>query len=582
MARRNEEVEALLLEYADLIAITGGDAFKQRAYERAARAVRGHAGDVSGLGAKDLREIPGVGKSIADKIDEYLRTGRLAALDETRAAVPPGVRQLMSVPSLGPKKAMTLYRERGIASVGELADAIRGNRLKGLAGFGPKTQENILRGIEVARGSGGRILLDAATALAEEAVAGVAAAPGCERCTAAGSLRRMRETIGDIDILAAARDPEPLMAAFTALPLVAEIVVRGRKKTSVRTAAGVRLDLRVLPPEAWGAGLIYFTGSRQHNVRIREIAVQAKLKLSEYGLFDAGTGDRRAAVTEEEVYAGLGLPWIPPALREDRGEVAAARRGELPEPVALDAIRGDLHTHTDLTDGLASLPDMVGAAAARGYAYYAVTDHAPDLRMQRMTKEKILAQRAEVRALAGRHPGLRLLHGTELNIGPDGGVDWPGAFLAGFDLCVASVHSHFRLDRDAQTRRLVAACENPYVNVIGHLTTRKIGSRAGIDADLDAVFAACARTGTAVEVNGHPNRLDLRDEDILRARRHGVKFAVDSDAHSTGELGNMRYGVGTAQRGWLTADDVINTWPATRLARFLHAPGRATPPGTRP
>lgn len=580
MARPNEEVEALLQEYADLIAISGGDALKQRAYERAARAIGRHAADISTLDPKRLREIPGVGKSIADKVEEYLRTGHVAAVEESRTAVPPGVRALMGIPTLGPKKAMTLYQDRGIASVDELVAAIRADRLDGLKGFGPKTKENILHGVDVQRQSGGRVLLDAAMRLADEAVAGISRAPGCERCAYAGSLRRMRETIGDIDVLAAAEDPEPVMAAFTALPLVAEVIVRGRKKTSVRTAAGFQLDLRVLPPDSWGAGLQYFTGSQAHNIRTREIAVRKKLKLSEYGLFETESGKKVAARTEEEVYERLGLPWIPPALREDRGEVAAALRGELPEPVTEHDIRGDLHTHTDLTDGLASLEEMVETAAARGYAYYAVTDHAPELRMQRMTREKMLAQRERVRALDGGHRRMRLLHGTELNIDPEGNVDWPDDFLAGFDLCVASVHSHFGLDRDTQTRRLIRACENPHVNIIGHLTTRKIGRRAGIDVDLDAVFAAAARTGTAIEVNGHPNRLDLRDEHILRARRHGVRFAVDSDAHATAELGNMRYGVGTAQRGWLTKDEVINAWPLTRLRRFLaKRPGGAGRPG---
>ncbi|MGK5528996.1 DNA polymerase/3'-5' exonuclease PolX [Streptomyces sp. URMC 129] len=569
MARPNEEVEALLQEYADLIAITGGDAFKQRAYERAARAIGRHSADISTLDARSLREIPGVGKSIADKVEEYLRTGHVAAVEESRTAVPPGVRELMGIPTLGPKKAMTLYQDRGIASVDELVAAIRADRLDGLKGFGPRTRENILHGVEVRRQSGGRILLDAAMRLADEAVAGIARAPGCERCAYAGSLRRMRETIGDIDVLAAAGDPDPVMDAFTALPLAAEVIVRGSKKTSIRTVTGFQLDLRVLPPDAWGAGLQYFTGSQAHNIRTREIAVRKKLKLSEYGLFEAKSGKKVAAGTEEEVYDRLGLPWIPPALREDRGEVAAALRGELPELVTEDDIRGDLHTHTDLTDGLAPLEEMVATAAARGYAYYAVTDHAPELRMQRMTREKMLAQRDRVRALDVAHRRMRLLHGTELNIDPEGNVDWPGDFLAGFDLCVASIHSHFGLDRDAQTRRLIRACENPHVNIVGHLTTRKIGKRAGIDVDLDAVFAAAARTGTAIEVNGHPNRLDLRDEHILLARRHGVRFAVDSDAHATAELGNMRYGVGTAQRGWLTRDEVINAWPLTRLRRFL-------------
>ncbi|GAA0420350.1 DNA polymerase/3'-5' exonuclease PolX [Streptomyces luteireticuli] len=564
----------MLQEYADLVAITGGDAFKARAYEKAARAIGGHPSDVSKLDLQGLREIPNVGKSIAEKVVEYLGTGRVAAFEETRASVPAGVRELLAIPTLGPHKALTLYEELRISSVDELLDAIHQERLRGLKGFGEKTEQNILHGIELMKKAGGRILLSAAMDAAERIVADLSRIEGCERCAFAGSLRRMRETIGDIDVLVAAGRAEPFMEAISTLPYTAEVIARGPKKTSVRTVDGLQIDLRVLPPDAWGAGLLYFTGSRAHNIRVREIAVRHGLKLSEYGLFRVKSGRKVASRTEEEIYARLGLPWIPPTLREDRGEIAAGLADDLPDLITEDAIRGDLHTHTDLTDGLAPLEDMVAAAAGRGYAYYAVTDHAPDLAMQRMTREKILAQREELRALEGRHGRTRLLHGTELNIGPDGGVDWPDDFLAGFDLCVASVHSHFRQSREELTRRLVRACENPHVAIIGHPTTRLIGRRPPIDADFDAVFAACARTGTALEINGHPERLDLGDEEILRARRHGVKFAVNTDAHSVTHLPYMRFGVGTAQRGGLTKDDVINAWPLQRLRRFLRpSPG---------
>ncbi|MFD8861393.1 DNA polymerase/3'-5' exonuclease PolX [Streptomyces vinaceus] len=569
MARANEKVEALLQEYADLIAISGGDSFKARAYEKAARAIGGHPADVAGLDVKGLREIPNVGRSIAEKIVEYLGTGHVPDIEARRAAVPAGVRALTAIPGLGPRKALVLYEELGVSSVEQLEQAIHEERLRDLKGFGEQTEQNILHGISVLKNADGRILLGAAMGIAEQIVAEMERIPGCVRCTYAGSLRRMRETIGDVDVLVAAEKSAPFMTALAELPLVADVIAHGAKKTSVRTGTGLQVDLRVLPPASWGAGLQYFTGSKAHNIRTRALAVRQGLKLSEYGLFDAESGKSLASETEEEVYARLGLPWIPPALREDRGEVAAGLKGELPALVAEGDIRGDLHTHTDLTDGLAPLEDMVAAAAARGYAYYAVTDHAPDLAMQRMTEEKILAQREQLRALDRTVRGMRLLHGTELNIGLDGGLDWPDEFLAGFDLCVASVHSHFGQSRTAMTRRFIRACENPHVAVIGHPTTRRIGRRPGVDADFDAVFEACARTGTALEINAHPERLDLGDEDILRAKRYGVKFAVNSDAHATTHLPYLRYGVGTAQRGWLTKDDVINTWPWTRLHRFL-------------
>lgn len=569
MARRNDEVEALLQEYADLILITGGDGFRARAYEKAARSVGGYHEDVAGLDVKGLQQIPGVGKSTAEKVAEYLAGGTVEALEKLRARIPSGVREMMAIPGLGPKKALALHRDLGISSIEELTGAIRSERLRDLPGFGERTEEKILHGIELLRQSGGRVPVNAAMELAEELVAELSAVDGCVRCAYAGSLRRMRETIGDIDILAAAADSGPLMERLIGLPQAAEVIGHGSTKTSIRTAKGLQVDLRVVPAQAWGAAMVYFTGSKAHNIRLRTMAVKAGLKLSEYGLFEADTERLVVSATEEEVYAALGLPWIPPTLREDRGEIQAGLAGELPAVVGERDIRGDLHTHTDLTDGLAPLEEMLTAAAARGYAYYAVTDHAPNLYMQRMTDEKMLAQRARVRELDGTYGKMRLLHGTELNIDPDGGVDWPAEFLAGFDLCVASVHSHFNAGRDALTRRLVRACENPYVHVIGHPTTRLIGRRPGLDVDLDAVFAACARTGTALEINASPERLDLGDEHILRARRHGVRFAINSDAHSVLHLANLRYGVGTAQRGLLTGDEVINTWPLQRLKRFL-------------
>jgi DNA polymerase (family 10) len=379
----------------------------------------------------------------------------------------------------------------------------------------------------------------------------------------------MAETIGDVDLLVASVDTEPIMDRFTALPTVERVLAKGPTKSSVRTAAGLQVDLRVIDPAVWGAAMIYFTGSKAHNVRIREMAVRKGLKLSEYGLFEAESGTLIASETEDVVYERLGLPFIPPTLREDRGEVEAGLRGELPDVLERRRIRGDLHTHTDLTDGLATLEEMLGAAASMGYEYYAVTDHAPNLYMQRMTDEKMLAQRARLRELQPRYPGMHLLHGTELNIDPEGNVDWPDAFLDGFDVCVASVHSHFNQGKDEMTRRIVRAMENPRVHVIGHPTARMIGKRQPIDVDLDEVFSAAARTGTALEVNGFPDRLDLRDEHVMWAKRHGVRFAVDTDSHAVGHLDHMRFGVATAQRGWLTADDVINAWPLAKLRRFL-------------
>jgi DNA polymerase (family X) len=574
MPHANDAVAALLDEYADLFVMTGGDPFRARVYGKAARAIAAYPQDVSQLTGAALLRIPGVGKSIAAKVGEVAATGTFAELEELRADIPDGVRQLTRIPALGPRRALQLYQELQISSPDQLREAIAAGRLNDLKGFGSKSAEKLLRGLDLLARAGDRVLLNVAAETAEAVMAAVRAVPGCQRLARAGSLRRARESIGDVDVLAAAEDSAPLMAALIAMPEAAEVIASGPTKTSIRTAAGLQVDLRVVSLDVWGAALQYFTGSQEHNVRIRELAVRRKLKLSEYGLFDVETGDLIVSRTEEEVYQRLGMQWIPPALREDTGEVAAALKGELPEIVTLDDVRGDLHSHTNLTDGQASLEDMVAAARGHGYEYYAITDHAPNLVMQRMTDEKILAQREQVRALGGRlrtdggRP-MTLLHGTELNIAPDGSVDWPADFLAGFDVCVASVHSHFDQPRAEMTRRFITACENPHVNVIGHPLTRKIGRRPPVDVDLTELFRACARTGTALEVNSHPARLDLPSAHIRAARDAGVKFAIDTDSHSLRDLTYLQYGVATAQRGWLTPDDVITTWPLDRLTQFL-------------
>ncbi|HEX9520578.1 MAG TPA: DNA polymerase/3'-5' exonuclease PolX [Streptosporangiaceae bacterium] len=585
MPQANEIVAALLQEYADLLQISGSDPFRARNYEKAAKSVAGYSGDVDLLDTVTLRQIPGVGASIAAKIAEYQRTGTIAALEELRASVPDGVRAMTKIPALGPKRAFQLYRELGISSVAELSAAIDEGQLRDLRGFGPKSEDKLRHGIALSRSLGQRVPLNVASDVAERIIATISAVPGCERCEHAGSLRRFAETIGDVDILAAASDSGPLMRALLELPAVTHVMAQGEAKTSVRISTGhpaqggsIQVDLRVVPLACWGAALQYFTGSQAHNVAIREIAVRQKLKLSEYGLFNVESGDLIVSATEEEVYRRLGMDWVPPPMRENTGEVQAALRGGLPAIVQAADIRGDLHTHTNLTDGVGTLEDMVAAARARGYEYFAVTDHAPNLFMQRMTIEKMLEQRDQLRKLESRMARdgdreMSLLHGTELNIAADGSVDWPEEILSDFDICVASVHSHFDQPRAEMTRRFLRACENPRVNIIGHPSTRKIGKRSPVDVDWDELFRACAATGTALEINSHPDRLDLPSDHIRAARDADVKFSIDTDSHAAGHLDFLRYGVGTAQRGWLTPDDVINTWPLERLREFLRKRG---------
>jgi len=572
MPRANEEVEQLLQEYADLISISGGDPFKTRAYEKAARSVGAYHGDVSTLDVKGLGKIPNVGKSIAEKISEYFRTGTVQAVEELRQLIPDGVRALMGIPGLGPKKAMVLYEELRVTSMEELMNALHDGRIRDLKGFGAKTEENLLRGIHNMQQSGGRIQLGAAIDLAEEILRELGSLKEARRSTYAGSLRRMCETIGDVDLLVASENPAAVMDSFAAMSYVERVLAKGDTKSSVLTTKGLQVDLRVVEPNVWGAALQYFTGSKAHNIRVREIAVRKGLKLSEYGLFRAKSGSLIVAETEEEVYERLGLPWIPPTLREDRGEIEAALSGELPDLLQEKDIVGDLHTHTDLTDGLAPLGEMIDAARARGYQYYAVTDHAPLLYMQRMTKEKTLKQREEIRTLE-KKGDMTILHGSELNIQPDGSLDWEDEFLEGFDVLVASVHSHFNQTREEMTKRIVRAMESPNVNIIGHPTARMLGKRPPIDVDIEEVFKAAVRTGTALEINSFPDRLDLRDEHVQWARELGARFAVDTDSHAAPHLDHMRFGVATAQRGWVTAEDVINTWPLQKLRKFL-AKGR--------
>ncbi|HVL33099.1 MAG TPA: DNA polymerase/3'-5' exonuclease PolX, partial [Actinomycetota bacterium] len=532
MPRANEEVEELLSEWAELLQVSGVEMYRVRAYEKAARAIGGYSTDIKALSEREILQIPSVGKGMAARVREYLETGTMRELEDLREMVPAGMRELMRVPGLGPKKAIVVYQELGVSSVEELAEAIKNERLRGIKGLGPKTEANLARAIENLRKHGERILIDSALDTAEGVIRSLREGLDMEKIAFAGSLRRMRDSIGDVDILVASGDAAPVMESFTTMPRVSQVLAKGDTKSSVLTRKGLQVDLRVVPEESWGAALIYFTGSKAHNIKIREIAIKKGMKLSEWGLFEAETGKIIAAESEEIVYDALGLPWIPPALREDRGEIAAALADELPPVVTESDIQGDLHSHTNMTDGLASLEEMVAAASARGYAYYAITDHAEDLSMTGASREKMIDQRERIATLQKKYPKLTLLHGSELNIGKDGGVDYDPEFLAGFDILVASVHSYFRLSREETTKRVIAAMENPFVNVIGHPSGRLIGKREPIDFDFAAVCDAAVRTGTALEVNCFPDRLDLRDEHVRWAIERGVTLSIDTDSHT--------------------------------------------------
>ena len=569
----NDEVARRFGEIATLLKLNDADPFRVRAYERAASTISGVTVDLTELTDAEIAKLKGIGAATAQKITEFRDTGAIDMLERLKAEVPPGFTELVRIPGLGPKTIRTLYERLGIDSIDALRASLERDELKGIPGLGVKSVENLRESIErLGAKDERRIPVEEALAVADELCRRLSAVPGVERVETAGSLRRMRETIGDVDLLVASADPAPVMAALRDSDLVVKVIAAGEKKTSVLTVRGLQVDLRVVSPAEFGAALVYFTGSKAHNVRIRERALRKGLTLNEYALADKESGAAVAAATEEEIYAALGLAWVPPTLREDTGEVDAASAGSLPDLVTLEAVRGDLHGHSDWSgDGKATLAEMLDAAAAKGYAYYAVTDHAENLTMNGLSRARMLAQREEIARLQERYPAMRILHGAELNIGVDGGLDYDGDFLLGYDFTVASVHSHFPRPQAEQTARIITAMRHPAVNVIGHPTGRKIGRRPGYDIDLDAVVAAAVETGTALEVNAHPARLDLSGDMVRRAMDGGALLAISCDAHRVRDLDLMRYGVATAQRGWATAERVINTWTLEDLLGFVAA-----------
>lgn len=568
----NFEIAARFAAIADMLEILGEGGFRSVSYQRAARILEDLPQDAADLVARRrLGEIPGIGEALAEKIEEYVRTGRIAYHEELRTSLPPGLLQLLDVPGLGPKKVRVLWQEVGVSDLDTLQKAAETHRLRRIKGFGEKTEENILRGIRLVREGQSRILLSVAASVADRVLEHLRANASVDRASAAGSLRRMRETVGDIDLLVAAEDRESVVRAFTSMSGVREVVAAGDTKATVRYDAGerlVQLDLRILDPDSWGAGLLYFTGSKDHNIRLRGMAVDRDLKLNEYGLFR--DEEKVASLSEEDVYAALDLPWIPPEMREDRGEIALALEGRLPTVVDLTHIQGDFHVHTEATDGTEPLERMVASAKARGYAYVGISDHSVSLQVARgLTAEQVLARCDAIRALNRDGQGITVLAGTECDILDGGAMDYPDEVLKELDFAIASVHSKFNLPRKEMTDRVVAAARNPYVSILAHPTTRKIGARGPIDAGFDDVYAACASSETAIEINADPYRMDLDDAHARAAKEAGCVFALDTDAHASPDLAWMRFAVGLARRAWLAPDDVVNTWPLERVRAFF-------------
>jgi DNA polymerase (family 10) len=569
MADSKQDVLDMLEQLAQLTMLDEGDpqSFRVRAYESAAQSIGAQSADVGKLTLAELQKIDGVGKSTAEKIRELFDTGKVAKLEALRAKYPPSIVALTRIQGLGPKALKRLRADLGVESLEDLRRVLAERKLRALKGFGPKSEENLTRALArlEEQGATERTPISVAWPLAQRIAARLAEVPGVVHASICGSLRRFRETIGDADILVAARDAAPVMDAVVALPAVDRVLGKGAAKTSIVTRRGTQVDVRVVAPEQLGAALLYFTGSKGHNIKLRQRALERDWTLNEYALAEIEGGKVIARETEEQIYAALGLPFIPPVLREDCGEIEAAEKGELPAPIG--ALYGDFHLHTTLSgDGKSTLEEMVAAARARGYKVLAVTDHAEGT-LSGVGREAFLAQRTKIRAMqaALAAEGFTLLQGVELNIGPSGELDYDLEFRRSFDWCLASVHDHFDLDRAAQTRRIVTAMQDPAVRMIGHPSARMIGGRPPIDLDYDEMFAAAEATGTALEVNGGLPRLDLSVEALRRARGRNLTFVLDSDAHETGELERARYATLNAERAGLDRAHVANAWDGDRL-----------------
>lgn len=567
----NADVAERLREMAVYLDMTGVQ-FKPRAYEKAAHAVEGLDRPVADLyaerGVKGLAQLPSVGTGIAERIGEIIRTGTCHDLEALRKATPVDVMALTAVEGLGPKMVKALYDDLGVRTVADLEKAARAGRIRELAHFGEKTEAKILKGIGFLKQRSGRQPLGLVLDLARDIEARLTGLRGVQQAAVAGSIRRRKETVGDLDFLVVAREPERVMDFFVSMPEVAHVYGTGPTKTMVRLRSGMDADLRVVPAESWGAALNYFTGSKDHNVTLRRIAIEKGYKLNEYGIFKGESAI--AGRTEQEVYAALGLVYVPPELRENTGEIELAKAGRLPHLIKAGTLRGDLQTQTTWTDGANSIEEMVAAAQQLGLDYIAITDHTRSLAMMGADEAKLREQIAAIGALNKPLRGFRILTGAEVNITREGALDISDDVLAALDVVGIAVHSHFNLSRAAQTQRLIRAMENPHADILFHPTGRILGRRAPYEVDIDALIAAAKRTGTVLEIDALPERMDLKDEHVRKAIDAGVKIVIDSDAHSVAHLRYPDdYGISIARRGWATAKDVINTLPVEQFLGCL-------------
>jgi DNA polymerase (family 10) len=583
---KNREIAALFEEIADILELRGENVFRVNAYRRAAQNIEGLPRPIEDVAAEEkLHELPGIGKDLAAKIAEYLESGEIEYLDELRKETPQVLLDMLRIPGIGPKTAVRLQAELGINSLDELRHAALEHRIQELPKMKAKTEENILKGLEFLSRASARTPIGTALPLAGRIVAALAGLSEVRKISVAGSLRRFRETVGDIDILAISGSPEKVIEHFTHLDEATRILAEGSTKGSIVTRDGIQVDLRVVDEESYGSALNYFTGSKEHNIRLREIAIQKGMKLSEYGVFkEAGRAKpkrkagarapreiRVAGKTEEDVYRALGLPYIPPEIREDSGEIEAARAGKLPTLVELSDIKGDLHCHSNYSDGAATLEEIALAAKKRGYSYLLITDHSQSLHIANgLSPDRLRTQLAEIDRVNAKLKGFRLLKGSEVDILPDGSLDMNEELLKRLDLVYVAIHSKFKMPRSEMTKRVVRAIENRYAGILAHPTGRLIGVRDAFEIDMQEVIRAAARTGTAIEINAHPARLDLDAANCRPAAAAGVMIGIGTDTHVLPELDNMIYGIGTSRRGWLTKANILNTRTARQLLSFAN------------
>jgi len=567
----NLEIARIFGEIADLLEVKQESTFRVNAYRKAARAVESLGEDVSTVaGRGELRKIAGIGPSLAEKIEEYLKTGKILYHDELRAELPPGLSELMTISEVGPKTALLLYQRLGISTVDALEQAARAGKVRALPRLGAKTEQNILQGIERRRQQGTRQPLGVVLPQAQAVVEALRRVPGVERLSLAGSIRRMRDTIADIDIVAATLAPDAVMNTFVTLPQAARVLSRGPTRSSIILGrAGVQCDVRAVEPASYGAALQYFTGSKDHNVQLREMGVRRGLRINEYGVFRVPSEEKIGGRTEEDVYGALDLPWIPPEIREGQGEIDLAQRRALPRLVAVEDIRGDLHAHTTWSDGADTAEAIARAAKARGYEYVCITDHSQSLKFAGGVTIEDLATHARAVAELSDRLGIRVLIGTEADILADGSLDYPDDVLKTLDVVIGSIHTRLKMSPAEMTRRVITAMQNPHLDILGHPTGRLVGERPPMDMDMEAVVDAACTTETVLEINASPERLDLRDTHVRLARDRGALLEIGTDAHRKAHFAYIDYGVGTARRGWVEPDRVINTWPLTRLLEYL-------------